>query len=378
MDSLPVSRIQKYYDTTSGGRMRNNGWVLVLILVVSTMIFTSCASRIYDVAYPTLSDGKYDSEFPYKSCSDQLEKIGETIRLLNCIASYKSYIFAQGSILRKDDLTQEVIEKQAIEVLYFNNTTSGTATVISSTGFRVALLTCAHIVSFPDTIISYFPNRDGSPTEYVQSIAFLKSQLNYIADLPESSSLETLLIDRGIDIAVLGKTFEKKPVLSIPVFDYPIGYAKQLEWGTFVYMFGYPLTNKMVTKAIVSCPNKDARASFLLDAVFNRGFSGGIILAIRDGVPNFELVGMVSTVPADYESVIAPSPGNSNGAYDTNLPYHGEVYVNRRINIKYGVTRAISVETLKDFLEKNQSILHSKGYDITSFFKSQHQLPVVP
>jgi hypothetical protein len=358
--------------------MKTNRRILFLVLVVGAMIFTSCASHIYHVAYPTLSDGKYDSEFPYKSCSDQLEKIGETIRLLNCIASYKSYVFAQGSVLRRNDLTQEVIEKRAVEVQFFNNTTSGTATVISSTGFRVALMTCAHIVSFPDTIVFYFPDRDGNPTEYVQSIAFLKSQLNYIADLPESSSLETLLIDRRIDIAVLGKTFEKKPVISIPVFDYPIGRAKELEWGTFVYMFGYPLTNKMVTKAIVSSPNKDARASFLLDAVFNRGFSGGIILAIRDGVPNFELVGMVSTVPADYESVIAPSPGNSDVAYDTNLPYHGELYVNRRINIKYGVTRAISVETLKDFLEKNQSILNSMGYDITSFFKSQYQLPVIP
>jgi hypothetical protein len=372
IDFSSISHAAKHRELPFGGQMKNNLWIPIVVLVASATIFTSCASHIYDVAYPTLSDGKYDSEFPYKNCSDQLEKIGETIRLLNCIASYKSYVFAEGAGLRRADLTQEVIEKRAVEVQYFNNTTSGTATVIASTGFRIALMTCAHVVSFPDTIVSYFPDRNGQPTEYVQSIAELQSQLNYIADLPESSSLEILLIDRGTDIAVMEKTFERKPVLSVPVFDYPIGHARELEWGTFVYMFGYPLMNKMVTKAIVSSPSHDSRGSFLLDAVFNRGFSGGIILAIRDGVPNFELVGMVSTVPAEYESVISPSPGNSDVMYDTNLPYHGEIYVNRRINIKYGVTRAVSVETLRDFLEKNQSILNAKGYDIRSFFTSQH------
>lgn len=35
-------------------------------------------------------------------------------------------------------------------------TSSGTATIISIYGDNVALLTAAHIVSYPDTIISYY------------------------------------------------------------------------------------------------------------------------------------------------------------------------------------------------------------------------------
>ncbi len=358
--------------------MNHLRWCLFIGLIEISLILSSCTSHIYHVAYPTLSDGKYDSEFPYKSCSDQLEKIGETIRLLNCIASYKSYIFPQGSALRKSDMTIDMIEKKAERVQYINNTSSGTATVIYSQPYKVAVMTCAHIVIFPDTLVSYFSDHEGIPTEYVQSIALRQSQLNYIADLPESSELEILAVDKSNDIAILGKTFEKPSVRTIAVFDYPVGYAKELEWGTFVYMFGYPLTNKMVTKAIVSSPNKDTRGSFLLDAVFNRGFSGGLILAIRDGVPNFELVGIVSSVPADYENVLTPPPVNSNVEYDATVPYQGEIYVNRKINIKYGVTRAISVETLKDFVEKNKSIFESKGYYITSFFEQQRARPDQP
>ncbi|MGD0339325.1 MAG: serine protease [Bacteroidota bacterium] len=345
-------------------------------LILISLILSSCTSHIYHVAYPTLSDGKYDSEFPYKSCSEQLEKIGESIKLLNCIAGYKSYTLPSGSMLRKNDLTMDLIEKQAVHVQYISNTSSGTATVIYSQGFKLAVLTCAHIFSFPDTIISYFPDSDGLPTENVQSIAFRTSLLSYIADLPERGEMEILAVDKINDIAILGKTFETpKPV---PVFNYPVGRAKELEWGTFVYMFGYPLANKMVTKAIVSSPRKDSRGSFLLDAVFNRGFSGGVILAIRDGIPNFELVGIVSSVPADYENVLTPTQANTDMEYDANIPYHGEVYVRRKLNIKYGVTQAISMETIKEFVEKNKSVFESKGYYINSFFEQERVQPDLP
>ena len=54
-----------------------------------------CSKRIYRVAYPTLNDGKYDSEFPYKSSSAELEEITRTIKKLTAIAYYKSYVFSE-------------------------------------------------------------------------------------------------------------------------------------------------------------------------------------------------------------------------------------------------------------------------------------------
>ena len=53
--------------------------VLVLLILLS---FISCAKKIYQVAYPTLYDGKYDSEFPYKNCSQQLHDISTSICMI--------------------------------------------------------------------------------------------------------------------------------------------------------------------------------------------------------------------------------------------------------------------------------------------------------
>ena len=46
-----------------------------VILPFLVLFITSCSSVTYEKIYPTLQDGKYDSEFPYKGCSDQLEEI---------------------------------------------------------------------------------------------------------------------------------------------------------------------------------------------------------------------------------------------------------------------------------------------------------------
>lgn len=52
--------------------------------IIASLFIISCASedRIRQTVYPNLYDGKYDSEFLYRSGSEQLEEISNTIRLL--------------------------------------------------------------------------------------------------------------------------------------------------------------------------------------------------------------------------------------------------------------------------------------------------------
>ena len=87
-------------------------------------------------------------------------------------------------------------------------------------------------------------------------------------------------LDEKNDIAILSKEFSTPPKLHIPVFRYPIGKARELEWGSFIYLIGYPKGYKIITKGIVSDPDRDRQGSFLIDALFNSGLSGGILLAI--------------------------------------------------------------------------------------------------
>ncbi len=336
-----------------------------LIISILLLPFSlSCSSAIYQAAYPTLSDGKYDSEFPYKNCSAELEELGRSVKLIISMAFYKTHIFGEKSFLKLEKLNSDVLSKKTIETSYFDKNESGTATIIFSSGGKIALITCAHVVEFPDTLFTYFAGETGVMTDYLQSVSFKVSQSTYIAEYSDIGELEILLLDRVLDIAVLGKNVGAQNNFRFPPLRYPHGKAKELEWGSFVYMFGYPMNFKMVSKGIVSSPNRDKKASFLLDAVVNRGFSGGTVLAIRDGVPNFEWVGIVKSVPADLLYILRPKELKTGYEYSTKIPYTGDIYIDKRLSMNYGIAFVISIESILEYLKANKETLRKKGYEL--------------
>ncbi len=331
---------------------------------ILALLLNSCSPTL-ETVYPTLNDGKYDSEFPYKSSSSELEKISESVQRINCTVFYRIYKFSREDKIKYSMLNDNILKRQADSVEFGNNSLSGTAFTISSENGAIALITCAHIVSFPDTIVAYRSDNEGMITPYIETISIKDKEKIYVAGFPEGSEIELLAKDDQADIALLGRKYSAQSGFRIPVFPYPAGYSKQLEWGTFVYLFGYPINYQMVTKAIVSSPNRDSQGSFLVDAVVNPGFSGGLVLAIRDGVPHFEMVGMVQWVPEEDEVFLAPQKLGSGRKYNTLIPYEGESFAKIHKNLKYGITKIIPVEAIKEFLQKNRVMLKSEGYEIT-------------
>jgi hypothetical protein len=340
---------------------------IYLLLIVITL--TGCHTYIMETVYPTLNDGKYDSEFPYKNCSEQLEIVSQSVKLVNVLVYYQNYVVDEKYNLTKKEINSQNFEAVTRKSGVFHKTSSGTSTIIHGTNGNVALITCAHIINFPDTVYTYKINDKGNVTNIVESIAIKIKQTNYINDFPEGGDVNIILVDELNDLAIIGKRFVQYKLNQFPVFNYPLGEAKKLEWGSFVYALGYPMNYKMITKGIVSSPNRDENGSFLIDAVFNRGFSGGIVLAIKDGVPNFELVGMVRSVPAEYEYVLKPEIPNEGYEFNPLLPYKGNIMIEQRINIKYGVTRVIPIETIIDFINKNSDKLLKYGYIFENFKK---------
>ncbi|MEJ5352521.1 MAG: hypothetical protein WHS65_13105, partial [Melioribacteraceae bacterium] len=159
------------------------------------LIFVSCSAiSKYERINSPAADGKYDSEFPYINASKYLEEISDCIRLINSIAFYTSYVFDSNSFLTIEELKKIDFEKKAVQKVYFNRTASGTATLIYKGQDKILFLTVAHVVSFEDTLISFFINQDGSTSNYVQSISIKTRQTNYIPDLPSGSELEIVLI----------------------------------------------------------------------------------------------------------------------------------------------------------------------------------------
>lgn len=344
--------------------MKNTKRASVFLIILTYFSMLSCSTLTYDTIYPTLKDGQYDSEFPYRSTSNELEKISNAIQRIISSAFYRVYVFNPDDNYTMEDLLKQRIEKIAAKEILTDNSSSGTALVVYSEGGNVALVTCSHTINFPDTIIAYKADTKGNPTKYIESISIKERQVVYVAGFPEGSIVDVLVDDPKTDIAIIGRKYGVQSGIRFPYFKFKMGRAKDLEWGTFVYLLGFPMNNKMITKGIVSSPNKDDIGSFLVDAVINPGFSGGIVLAIRDGVPNFELVGIVQSVPEEKEEMLYPDITDKDARYNPVIPYKGAIYVKKHSSIRYGITRIIPVEALVKLIEENKSYLIKEGFPI--------------
>lgn len=329
----------------------------------------ACQRQIVMTSSTAPIDGRYDLAFPFGANSDALEKVLTSVKLLNATAYYESYRFPFEAKVRLKDIHPDMLTQGGYPKTVYNDYAVGTATVIYQRQRRVAVLSCAHVVHFPDTVITYYESPDGNAAPYVYRIAMKKRQRHFIADLRHGEDFDILAIDHQLDVAILGKELLTS-LTDTYVLDYPLGKATQLEWGSLLYLFGFPSGKKMITTGLVSAPNRNAQHGFLVDALFNRGFSGGLVLAIRDGYPNFELVGIVNAVAADNEAVLVPGEfASSQGDLPMNVPYQGEVFAINRKKINYGISFGIAIEAILEFMQKHRIQLENRGFYLEYFFK---------
>lgn len=337
------------------------------VLAALSLIYLSCSSTSSMVTAVS-HDGKYDSEFPTRSSSQLLGQISESVKRISSIAFYDGYIFPrENKVILADILSESYISKAA-KAFSFNNSAVGTATIIYAKNKRIGVLTCAHVVDYPDTVITYYPAEESDPIRYVETYSLKKKQRNFLVDLPQGDGFEILAIDHDLDVAVLGKQMLYPSFSKTPILNLPLGAAQDLQWGSFVYVMGWPKGQKMVTRGIVSSPDRDRDHSFLIDALFNRGFSGGIIIAIRDGVPNLELVGIVSSVSASFEQILVPEAELDVSKFDPRIPYSRQIFVKNQQKIDYGITFGISIDSIRRFLNDNRDTIESKGFELPNFF----------
>ncbi len=335
-------------------------------IVAVIFLSAACKSTTYESVYPTLSDGKYDSEFPYRNCSEQLEDISTALVKLDVLVFYNTYIFSIDSKTTIDQLKGNIkLSDIAISADVYSESVGGTAITIQYTGQSISYLSCAHIVDYPDTVITYFPYPDD---QYVQVVGIKARQQNSISNSPPGAKLEILAIDRRSDIAILGKEISGPVTNDISTFNYTMGDSEELEWGSFVYIMGFPLGHAMITRGIVSDPARIRKGSFLIDAVFNQGFSGGPVIAVRDGVPNFEMVGMVKSSAAVNKLYLTPENTDKLGSLNLSEPYLGVVKVTSEKVIQYGITFSVTTKTLRSFYREHRKDLEEKGYAFDDFF----------
>ncbi|MEJ2051329.1 MAG: hypothetical protein P8Y60_16090, partial [Calditrichota bacterium] len=149
---------------------------LILILTGSILlseVIISCQRTMYQLANPVIKDEKYDTSYPQRNLSKALQSILGTIYSLNSVAYYSGFAFTGDSKVTLQDIRSNSYKNKAVKKLVYNTSVLGTATVLYSSYRQVVLLTCAHVLSFPDTSIRYF-REEGSqnPTDYIRSVAF--------------------------------------------------------------------------------------------------------------------------------------------------------------------------------------------------------------
>ena len=346
----------------------------LLFCCLVSLVLANCGSSKHPAVLSQgvpydLGDGKYDSHFPMRPVEKELEKITEAVKLYTNMSFYEGYDFDLESRITVNDLSEDSYKFKARKKYLFERPSSGTATVIYQDSRKAVLLTCEHITRSPDTLMTYFLDDRNERTSYIQSVAIKTRQSNNVIFLPRVSDVRVLISDRDNDLALLIADFVEKPEIPVAEYSYGLGRASELSWGTFLYVIGYPYGKKMVSTAIVSNPRRDRRNSFIMDATLHRGVSGGLILALRDGPPNFELVGIASALSGEREYVLRPDKRTIDREFEFNRPYEGEIFIDTQLRINYGITFTVSIESIREFIRKNNRLLLEQGISLDRFLK---------
>ncbi len=334
--------------------------IYYLFLIV--LLFQGCLINRSRNTDNIFADNRYDSEAPTRSISKELEFVSNTVRKLNVVAFYMTYELPPGAITEKSKLTKGNLIIKATATHVSNQSVSGTVTVIYNKEKLIGMLTCNHIVDFPDTVFDLYRSK----IQGFRSVSVKVKQNNFVTGMPPGSEVKIIAQDKANDIAFLKQEIEVAGA-NIKVMDFPLGSSKYFDWGSRVWIVGYPLGNLMVTEAIVSKSNSKRDTRFLTNAVFNQGISGSPVIALRDGVPNFELVGMAASTSA--KSIYYLKPDNPEKFTQSDEPFVGEVVLANERLINYGVTYSVTIDEIRRFLQSNGTILSSEGYDTESFFK---------
>lgn len=337
------------------------------IAIILLLFSGGCIKKIHRSSTPDLHDGKYDNELSTGDGSAEIGASVRSVRKLFCVDFYTTWQFNLTARVTRSEIISGRYRQMALGIISTHETNSGTATVLLSNDHRIALLTCAHILNSQDTIVSTYDPTSEDPYPYIKSISIREKQELYIKDLPECGTFNALAMDLENDLALVGKRCEGN-IDSVKVFSFPPGRAQELGWGSRVYILGYPMGNLMMTRGIVSPATSKNGGMFMVDAVLNKGYSGGVILAVRDGAPNFEVVGIVKSMSTHLNYYLRPEKEINERHYSAFTPYADEIYIGTDESVNYGINFVVPIETVRDFYQKNRPGLFSQGYNLDSFF----------
>jgi len=340
--------------------------LLLPLILVAAGVASSCASPVRVISPEGRTQAYYQTAFPSHDTSGELAEAMRAVKQISYTAEYVTYLFTYEEGVTEADALAGDVSARAIESFPEAQSKAGTATIIGRSLDRITLLTTHHVVYLPPVLLQFY-EEEGRPSHppRVASASYRISEVGGLLQHPDLGSFEVLARDDVNDLAILGMRLRNWSVAS----DYPplrlrIGDPRRLSWGSFVYVLGFPRGYPMVTRAIVSDPDRDGRGSFFTDGLWNEGISGGMILAVRGETGELEPVGLARAGAADRELRLLPDTTGISVHSDLVRPYAGPLYLESFLRIQYGITLSVPMTAVSEFLSRTRGRVRSLGYPV--------------
>ena len=208
-------------------------------------------------------------------------------------------------------------------------------------------ITTAHVVTAPDTIRYFMRDGRGLETAVLERISVkIDESLQVVNRDGESIFAKVQQLDKKKDMALLKLNIPNLMTNPLP-FLMPLGKLSELEWGNFVYIVGHPRSKMRLTGGTVSLDDQDDR--FFVDAEIRAGYSGGPVVAVRDGLPNLELVGICRGATTETFRLLVPHRRLNEGTV-LSLDLLDQVSVEERDVVEPGLGFVMGIEAAKGFL----------------------------
>lgn len=345
-----------------------------LLIMLPLLLITCRSSQDSTVSpekdRPEINSEYYTAAFPHSDVSNKLKNAQQSVVRIVASGFYDSYNFS-GKAITLADIKTNSPKDIATNVTSTEESSAGTAIILDKNNNSSLLITCEHTVSFPDTVISYFEG-DNIPDEtYIESIGIKKNETSLVYTSAELKPFDILATNKRSDLALLSVDFEQSGNLELYPLSVSAGNSDFLQLGSFLYILGFPKSYAIITRGLASSSESWNDRFFVTDATFNPGISGGLILATNDNYNSFQWVGMASSSTASRENILVPRPGEDDYSRITR-PYSDSVFVEQKTRINYGITQAIPINQVKDFLAENEGLLKNKGFNRARNFVSQN------
>ena len=327
----------------------------IILYIILITILQGCLSN--------KSTRRYDEVAQENERLEALDRVMPYSIKVYAAATYKTINFDAEMQYTNADLS--TIHFQNFEPESSTESSMATATTIKSSPGQNILLTCYHIFNYPDTVRQFYYRSDGSQTAFLRSVSVKTSQKNFTKQSGKSQDLNFIASDENLDVAILA--FENPDQNSIP-FSIETIEAESVRTGETVFVPGFPSGYKMVTKATVSKPNRHKPETIMLDANFNRGFSGAPFYAYSARKKKMLFAGIVTTAASETKNVLTPKYQSHQKIYDPAEPYKDAMYVERDERVKYGVTFTVTTEKLNDFYIHEKARFEEKSINLDPVF----------